>query len=51
MIQTIPVDAVVAAAWNAVVFENKVLEDAGNADDVLVVETAAYFDTVAVKIG
>ena len=51
MTQTIPVVAVVAATWNAVVFENKVLEDAGNVDDVLVVETAACFDTVAVKIG
>ena len=50
MTQTIPV-VVAAATWNAVVFENKVLEDAGNVDDVLVVETAACFDTVAVKIG
>ena len=48
MTQTSPV---VAATWNAVVFVNKVLEDAGNVDDVLVVETAACFDTVAVKIG
>ena len=49
MTQTIPV--VAAATSNAVVFENKELEDAGNVDDVLVVETAACFDTVAVKIG
>ena len=49
MSQTIPVVAV--ATLNAVVFENKVLENAGNVDDVLVVETAACFDTVAVKIG
>ena len=51
MTQTIPVVAVVAATWNAVVFVNKELVDAGNVDDVLVVETAACFDTVAVKIG
>ena len=48
MTQTIPV---VAVTWNAVEFVNKVLEDAGNVDDVLDVETAACFDTVAVKIG
>ena len=50
MSQTIPVVAVGVAIWNAVVLENKVLEDAGNVDDALAVETAACFDTVAVRI-